>query len=257
MQNLTSLTQSSAGNVTCAKNFTVTGTLTQTGTGTFSNVTVGTVDTNSSAQLYVKGKGKIHLHDTTNGYCIEAKSNFNGTTTQHFGITSTVEYEPTGGTATAGGVQGLQGVARLAASMTMTGGSLIGTYGQACNLGTINGSGVMVAGLYGLVEDGGTFTSASHVSSLWLDSHLTKAVGGEHELLYMSNNGTVKMDRAIYIYGGTASQGIAALFELNTCTGTSGFVGDKVDADIAFAHYRKIACTVDGTAGWIVMGFDA
>lgn len=211
----------------------------------------------ASDYLDVHGYLEVHNHATTIGYAIEAKSNFNGTTTQHFGITSTVEYEPTGGTATDGGVQGLQGVGRLAASMTMTGGYLIGTYGQACNLGTINGSGVMVAGLYGIVADGGTYTAASHVCSAWLDSHLTKAVGGEHELLYMSNNGAVKMDRAIYIYGGTASQGIAALFELNTCTGASGFVGDKVDADIAFQHYRKVACTVDGTAGWLVMGFDS
>lgn len=184
MQNLTSLSQNTSGNITLksAKTF-----------------TVGVVDTASTSQLYVKGKARVHLHDTTNGYCIEAKSNFNGTTTEHFGITSTVEYEPTGGTATAGGVQGVQGVGRLAASMTMTGGSLVGTYGQACNLGTINGSGTMVAGVYAIVEDGGTYTAVSHVSSLWVDSHVTKTVGGEHELIYMSNNGTTTMDSAIYI----------------------------------------------------------
>lgn len=192
MQNLTSLTQSSAGNITLKTGKTIT----LNGNATF---TVGSIDTASTSQLYVKGKARVHLHDTTNGYCIEAKSNFNGTTTQHFGITSTVEYEPTGGTATAGGVQGLQGVGRLAASMTMTGGALIGTYGQACNLGTINGSGAMVAGLYGLVEDGGTFTSANHVCSLWVDSHVTKVVGGEHELIHMTNNGTTTMDSAFYV----------------------------------------------------------
>jgi hypothetical protein len=142
---------------------------------------------------------KVHNHATSIGYAIEAKSDFIGTTTSHFGITSTAEWEPTGGTATAGGVQGLQGVARIKASQTITGGSLIGTYGQACNLGTINGGGVMVAALYGLIEDGGVYTAVSHVASLWLDSHLTQAVGGHHELLYMTNNGTTKMDSAIYL----------------------------------------------------------
>ena len=153
----------------------------------------------ASDYLDIHGYLKVHNHATTIGYAIEARSNFNGTTTEHFGITSTVEYEPTGGTATAGGVEGLQGVGRLAASMTMTGGLLCGTYGQACNLGTINGSGVQVAAMYGIVEDGGTFTAVGHVCSLWLDSHVTKTVGGEHELLWMTNNGTTKMDQAIYI----------------------------------------------------------
>jgi hypothetical protein len=40
MQNLTSLTQSSAGNVTCAKNFTVTGTTTMNGTVDLTGATV-------------------------------------------------------------------------------------------------------------------------------------------------------------------------------------------------------------------------
>lgn len=192
MQNLTSLSQNSSGNITLATGKTIT----MAGNATF---TVGSIDSGSTSQLYVKGKAMVHLHDTTNGYGLEVKTNFNGTTTAHFGITSTVEYEPTGNTATAGGVQGLQGVGRLAAGKTVTGGSIIGTYGQACNLGTINGSGVMVAGLYGLVADGGTYTSASHVCSLWVDSHVTKVVGGEHELIYMTNNGTTTMDSAIYV----------------------------------------------------------
>lgn len=191
MQNLTSFTQSSAGNITLKTGKTIT----LNGNAT---LTVGSIDTGSTSQLYVKGKARVHLHDTTNGYGLEVKTNFNGTTTDHFGAGATVEYEPTGGTATAGGVQGLQGVGRLAASMTMTGGSLVGTYGQACNLGTINGN-AYVAALYGIVADGGTYTSVGHVCSLWLDSHVTKTVSGEHELLWMTNNGTTKMDQAIYI----------------------------------------------------------
>jgi hypothetical protein len=99
----------------------------------------------------------------------------------------------------------------------MTGGSLIGAYGQACNNGTINGSGAMIAGLYGLLEDGGTFTAVSHIAAAWLDTHLTKTiVAGIYDLLYMSNNGSTTVDNAIFIYAGNK---ITNLFTIDTASG--------------------------------------
>lgn len=53
MQNLTSFTQSSAGNITCAKNMTITGTLAMTGATTFSNsVTVGSSGSGYDVTFY-------------------------------------------------------------------------------------------------------------------------------------------------------------------------------------------------------------
>lgn len=204
--------------------------------------------TYSSTTFDVHGILKVHHHAATGGYAIEAKSNFNGTTTAHYGITSTVDYEPTGGTATAGGVQGLQGVGRLAASMTVTGGSIIGTYGQACNLGTINGSGVMVAGLYGLLEDGGTYTACSHVASLWVDSHLTKTISaGSADLIYATNNGSTTFNNALYIYAGNK---ITNLFTIDTA---SGMVSDATTSDYTFTKTRKIKVVAGGETGYLIM----
>ena len=202
----------------------------------------------ASDYLDVHGYLKVHNHATTIGYAIEAKSNFNGTTTAHFGITSTVDYEPTGNTATAGGVQGLQGVGRLAASKIVTGGSIIGTYGQACNLGTINGSGVMVAGLYGLIEDGGTWTACSHVTPCWIDSHLDQTVtAGSFDMCYITNNGATVADNAFYIYAGN---NITNLFTIDTA---SGMVSDSTTADYTFTKTRKIKVVAGGETGYLIM----
>jgi hypothetical protein len=206
----------------------------------------------SSDYLDIHGYLKVHNHSTTIGYAIEAKSNFNGTTTSHFGITSTVDYEPTGNTATAGGVQGLQGVGRLAASKTVTGGSIIGTYGQACNLGTINGSGVMIAGLYGLIEDGGTYTACSHVTPCWIDSHLTKTItAGTFDMCYITNNGTTVADNVFYVY---AADRITNLFTINTTDGSgTKMVSDATTADYTFTKTRKVKVNVGGEVGYLVV----
>ncbi len=206
----------------------------------------------ASDYLDIHGYLKVHNHSTTIGYAIEAKSNFNGTATSHFGITSTVEWEPTDDTATDGTVQGLQGVGRLAASKTVTGGSLIGTYGQACNLGTINGSGVMVAGLYGLIEDGGTYTACSHVAGLWVDSHLTKAItSGTFDMCYITNNGTTNADNVFYVY---AADRITNLFTINTTDGSgTKMVSDATTSDYTFTKTRKVKVNVGGDVGYLVV----
>ncbi|MDD5009205.1 MAG: hypothetical protein PHC68_12505 [Syntrophorhabdaceae bacterium] len=206
----------------------------------------------ASDYLDVHGYLKVHNHSTTIGYAIEAKSNFNGTTTSHFGVTSTVEWEPTGDTATAGVIEGLQGVGRLAAGKTITGGTLVGTYGQACNLGTINGSGVMVAGLYGLVEDGGTYTSCSHVAGLWVDSHLTKTISsGTFDMCYITNNGTTVANNVFYVY---AADRITNLFTINTTDGSgTKMVSEATTADYTFTKTRKVKVNVGGETGYIVI----
>ena len=202
----------------------------------------------SSDYLDVHGYLKVHNHATTVGYAIEAKSNFNGTATSHFGITSTVEWEPTGLTATAGSVQGLQGVARLAATYTITGGSLIGTYGQICNLGTINGSGVVAAGMYSLIEDGGVYTAVSHLASLWVDSHLASAVSaGSYDMCYITNNGSTAAANVFYIYAGHK---ITNLFTIDTA---DGMVSDSTTADYTFTKTRKIKVVAGGETGYLIM----
>lgn len=193
------------------------------------------------------GVSKVHNRPTTDGYALEVKSEVTSVSGTHFGIETTVDHHPSTATS-ALGVRGVGGVCRLAASHTMTSGSVVGTYGQACNLGTLNGSGIMVAGLYGLIEDGGTYTAVSHVAGLWVDSHLTKTVSaGFAELVYLTNNGSTVMQNAIYIYAGN---NITNLMTIDTA---SGMVSDSTTSDYTFTKTRLIKIVAGGETGYIVM----
>ena len=193
------------------------------------------------------GVVKFHSRPNIDGYVLEVKSEPTSVSGTHFGIETTVDHEPSTATS-ALGVRGVGGIARLAATYTMTGGSVIGTYGQVCNLGTVNGSGAVLSGLYGLIEDGGTYTAVSHVNAAWLDSHLDQTVtAGLSELLYMTNNGDTVMDNAFYIYAGN---NITNLFTIDTA---SGMVSDSTTADYTFTKTRKIKVNVGGETGYIVV----
>jgi len=125
--------------------------------------------------------------------------------------------------------------------------SLIGTYGQVANNGTVNGAGIMMAGLYGLVEDGGTYTAVSHVCSLWVDSHLTKTISsGTADLIYATNNGSTTFDNALYVYAGNK---ITNLFTISTA---SGMVGANNAGDATFANWKTIKVNLDGTTHYLI-----
>jgi len=182
---------------------------------------------------------KIHNHTTTTTEIgsYEGKSDTNKTSGAFTGLWQDANLNVTGtGSATA-----ILGVATNVAGATNTGGTLIGTYGQARSDGTMAGSAIM-SGLYGLIE-ASTATTASHVSSAWLDSHQAEAVTGSHQLLYMTNNGAATMDEAIYIYGGDK---ISSLMELNTVDNMVAISG--TDATGAPA---KIKITIEGTPYYI------
>ena len=193
------------------------------------------------------GVVKFHSRPNIDGYVVEVKSEPTSVSGTHFGIETTVDHKPSTATS-ALGVRGVGGIARLKATYTMTGGSVIGSYGQVCNLGTVNGSGAILSGLYGLIEDGGTYTAVGHVNAAWLDSHLDQTVtAGLSELLYMTNNGDTVMDNAIYIYAGN---NITNLFTIDTA---SGMVSDSTTADYTFTKTRKIKVNVGGETGYIVV----
>lgn len=193
------------------------------------------------------GINKFHNHACTEGYAVEIKSDPVSVSGTHFGAEITVDATPATATSQLG-TRGVGGIGRLAATYTMTGGSLVGAYGQACNLGTLNGSGVMMAGMYALLEDGGTFTAVSHVSGLWVDSHLDQTItAGKSELIYATNNGDTVLDNALYIYAGNK---ITNLFTIDTA---SGMVGDKASGDFTFTATRKVKVNVGGETGYIVV----
>jgi hypothetical protein len=195
------------------------------------------------------GPVKFHSRPNADGYVVEVKGEPTIVTGTHFGIESTVDAKPSTETSAAG-IRGIGGIGRLKADYTMTGGSLIGAYGQACNDGTINGSGAMVAGLYGLIEDGGVYTAVSHLSAAWLDSHLTKTVSaGIKDFLYVTNNGTTQFDNVLYVYAG---EKITNLLTIES-TKAGDLVSAATTADYTFTKTRKIKVNVGGETGYLIV----
>lgn len=197
-----------------------------------------TVNAKITGQLYWNDSAsatktiKAHNHDSTSTINAEFKYDTAITSGATYGIWCDNNIGATG-TASA---TAILGVATVESGVTVTGGTIIGTYGQARANGTVAGASFL-AGLYGLIEASAAIT-ATHVTSCWLDSHQANAVTGQHDLLYMTNNGAAVMDQAIYLYGGNK---ISNLFELNTVSGmTDASNGGGSDVYINF--------TIDGVA---------
>jgi hypothetical protein len=239
MQNLTNLTQSSAGNITCAKNFTVTGNLTTTGTVTQVSTTEmqGNLTLTAGDNIILSsGYIKLHKHLTTDEYALQIRSEYTGTTGSHWGIDSETHLS---GDMTTGAIRGVQGVARLTAANSITGGSMTALYGQIDIDGTANGSGVILSAIYGLIGASGIFTAVSHLSAAWLDSQLTSAVSsGQVELLYLTNNGSTVIDVA-YI-GNHAVGKLNYLFNLSHANTPYVATGGTVATASGTSPYLKI-----------------
>lgn len=202
-------------------------------------------NTAKTAQNQVRGRLKLDVRPTggtTEDYAFQIRSESGKTSGTHLGIDNETHLKATG----AANIMSTRGVAVIDTGYTATGVSLIGVYGQARADGTLAGSGSMMAGLYGLVEASAAIT-ASHVCSAWLDSHQANAVTGEHELLYMTNNGAATMDQAIFIYPGNK---ITNLFTIDPTD--TGLVDDATGQTLT--PVKKINVKIDGVTYVIVAG---
>ena len=194
------------------------------------------------------GNVKMHSRPTADGFVLEVKGRPTIVTGVHFGIEATVDARPSTATSAAG-IRGLGGIGRLDSTYTMTGGSLIGSYGQACNNGTINGSGAMVAGSYSLIEDGGVYTAVSHLAGHWIDSHLSQTVtAGIKDMCYITNNGSTTFDNVFFIYPGDK---ITNLFTIDPTS--AGMVSASTTADYTFTKTRKVKVNVGGETGYLIV----
>jgi len=84
---------------------------------------------------------------------------------------------------------------------------VVGVAGLVKNSGTIYNTGIFLAGMLAQVLQGGTYTKANHICSLWADNQLRSAAGDvtNHELIYMTNNnsgsGSRVIGQAMFLYG--------------------------------------------------------
>jgi hypothetical protein len=195
-------------------------------------------NTAKTAQNQIRGRLKLDVRPTggtTEDYAYQIRSESGKTSGTHWGIDSETHQKANGTTS----IRGVQGVAVVDTGYTVTNGTLIGVYGQARADGAIAGGGGFLAALYGLIEEGGGAVAASHVASLWLDSHRNTAVTGEHELLYMTNNGTATMDQAIFIYPGNKISHLITIDPTDT-----GLVADATGETLT--PVKKINVKIDG-----------
>jgi hypothetical protein len=140
------------------------------------------------------------------------------------------------------------GIAHLGPGVTSTGGNVIGLSGGADIVGTMNGAGICVAGVVGglMPMTGGTLTACKYFSALWASSMAIQApASGESQLLLMTHGLGATLNQAIYL---DASDRISEFAHFVNC---ATMISAKIDADVAYAHYRKLLVTVDGNAGWI------
>ena len=192
---------------------------------------------------------KMMNRPTTDAFTLQLKYEPTIVASTGTGIEATIDAKPSTATSAAG-IRGVQAVTRLAATYTMTAGSLIGTYGQVQNLGTLNGSGIIVAAAYSLLATGGTYTAVSHACSTWIDSQLAVAVtAGNTELLYMSNNGATTLDSAIYLYPGHKITNLLTIHSL-----ANGMVSDNTagGATLNFTNWRTITVNIAGETHYLV-----
>ena len=198
----------------------------------------------SADQLYLVASLKHHDHVTAGDYAYQLRTEHNEATTDFFGMDCEVHQLIS---RTANGLRGLSMTGRLTAGTTISGSAnMIPIYGNLDIDGTINGTGLFAAG-YFVVSAGGTFTAIGHLSSLWVDSHQEGTVTGEHELVYMTNNGASQMDNAFYIYAGNK---ITNLFTIDTA---SGMVSDSTTSDYTFTKTRKVKVVVGAETGYIIV----
>jgi hypothetical protein len=206
-------------------------------------VELGSVDAATSLTLHARALIKHHAHALTGDYAYQLRTECNKATGDFFGMDAEVHAMIN---RTAGGIRGLSMTGRIQASKTLSGTSnLIPGHFLLDVDGTINGTGLFAA-LVAKVDAGGTFTALSHLASLWVDSLQEGTVNGEHELIYMTNNGASQMDQAIYLYAGNK---ITRLFAIDTA---AGMVGDAADGDYTFTKTRKIKVKLGGEDYYLI-----
>lgn len=220
------------------------------------NLTTGVQVTGTVTYAFKANDGalKLHCHNrSSQSYAAEIKYDWQATTGTAFGIDCTCEIEPGGSTPanrTAGGLRAVQGVARVGSGFTITGGGDIGVYGQFCNNGTMNGASTYPTALYGLIENGGTWTQVGVLSVCWLDSHLAKTIsaGNSYFLNITNNAATTVWTAAIHVYGGN---NITNFVKIDTASGMVS-ANSSGGSTIDFTNWKTIKIDLDGTTHYLI-----
>ena len=210
---------------------------------------VGLIYSNQATNTY--GTLKMHCHNMANGveYANEFKGEFLSTSGTMDGIAAHYHLAVN----STGVMRSILGVAYLDTGITLSGTSAAGSWisgitGSVNVAGVINGTAVTVTGVYGGLGSmtGGTLTACKYMSAIWADSQVTQVPSsGQSQLLLMTNGAGATLNQAIYV---DAQDRISEFAHFANC---ATMISAKTDADVAYAHYRKLLVTVDSLPGWI------
>ncbi len=173
---------------------------------------------------------------SSEAYALQIRGFQRDTSGNFVGVDAVVDLKTTGTSS----MRCVQGVATVAAGITGSASTLKGIYGQARVDGTLDGASWM-AGVYGLIEEGGGSITASHVSAGWFDTHVTGAITGSYQLLYLTENGSTPLDQVMYVY----APGALVFAEFDTC---NEFIGNGAKSG---GTAKTIKISVDGVDHWI------
>ena len=153
------------------------------------------------------GSLKIHNHLMADGveYANEFKGEFLSTSGTMDGIAAHYHL----GVSSTGVLRSIIGVAYLDSGCSLTGTSGTGSWisgilGSASVSGTLDGTAVMVVGVYGELGSmtGATLTACSHMAAIYGQSKMTKVPSsGESEILLMAHGGGGTLAQAVYLDG--------------------------------------------------------
>lgn len=163
-----------------------------------------------------------------------------------------------------GTIMGVRGEADISAACAVTGGYIYGTEGKlSCGAGSsINAGSDHFCGVMGQIDISGLTSTAGHIAPIVASIQDTSntardQVNGVYVELPTYGSGA-KMNAALQATGGATyaldfnGMHIDSLFAIPTTA-----AGTKVDADIAYAHYKKVPVTIGGVTGWLLVGFDS
>jgi len=127
---------------------------------------------------------------------------------------------------------------------------MVGVHGRAKVSGTVDNTALFVTGVHGQILDGGTWTHANHISSIWADWQNNNDISAvsSSELLYMSNNAnnvTGNPLHVFYIYAPRLTNFIA--FEGLTTTAGSMVTASATAGTMTYT----VKCLIGSTACYL------
>lgn len=191
---------------------------------------------------------KMHNHLTTASIgSLEAKGEFINDTGTLYGTYVNYDYTPTSASVAPTDVEGSLSNIQLTTGKTMTAGNLVGFTGQAMNVGTLNGAGIIQVGVIGSVAGAGASTAVSHIAGVMssVGSDVVNPSAGNLSSFVAGNMGSNVVDNTLFIQNAASTTNLLNIDATTgivdvTQTGNGGFVSNSKGTFTAVGFIRIV-----------------